>query len=537
MGPKKSKKSKKNKKKGFGSLFFWFSFFAVKFFSYFCPQHSANLSECLYSMAKIRVMSNQRRVGRVGDTTYYVRDGEQIARQSRNNSNYGESASRSEAQQLRRVKWANLVNFYRACQFWMPKAFESVKPGQTMYNKFMQLNINESRVALTKDMAQSGCCCPELYQVAKGSFPQIQLSTGDSSFDYKASIVVTQALTGASTVGDLAADIITNNEEILAGDNLAFIFFYPSKDAQDYPYLRSVYKEITLNTSSTVLVSSILPITVIGKTSDNFLGITPQTGQWDFSQFTVIRTRKENGKLRVSSAFVGVEDVSYIGDFITSDWYDECVASYGVDSEVPLDPNFKYGTIQQVTANGVVVRNNDSLTGSQELRIYGRGLNSSNLQLTFNDLQYTPLFTGEDYLGYIIGDNGTVRITLNDSLYMTFTVEDIVIPDDLPYRLVLSQRDGAGSSAEKINQQIYNDKNCANYPYIKNENYPYFGFQIGNNTKPFQDYEDLEGHNCSLYRSGSSESYVYVSCNVVDANAAAYITYKGFIVAVFNYTT
>lgn len=481
-------------------------------------------------------MSNQRRVGRVGDTTYYVRDGEQIARQSRNNSNYGETASRSEAQQLRRVKWANLVNFYRACQFWMPKAFESVKQGQTMYNKFMQLNINESRVALTKDMAQSGCCCPELYQVAKGSFPQIQLSAGDATFNYSASIVVTQAISGTTTVGDLAADIIANNEEIVEGDNLAFVFFYSSRDAQDYPYLRSVYKEITLNTSSTVLVSSILPVNVIGKTSSNFLGITPQTGQWDFTQFTVIRTRKENGKLRVSSAFVGVDQVSFVGDFITADWYDECIASYGVDANVPLDPNFKYGTIQQVTANGVVVRNNDSLTGSQELRVYGNNIDSNNFQLKFNGVEYTPLERGDGYLGYLIGDNGGVELYLNDVLYITFSVSGITIPSELPVRMLMfqSDEDAANPNASlRVNVMDRTSVNCVNYNYRYNEAYQYFGYAI---WIADLDLNRLSFDNCSINKSQQLANRLACTLIVTDTSKPAYITLDGFIIAVFNYS-
>lgn len=481
-------------------------------------------------------MSNQRRVGRVGDTTYYVRDGEQIARQSRNNSNYGETASRSEAQQLRRVKWANLVNFYRACQFWMPKAFESVKQGQTMYNKFMQLNINESRVALTKDMAQSGCCCPELYQVAKGSFPQIQLSAGDATFDNKASIVVTQAISGTTTVGDLAADIIANNEEIIEGDNLAFVFFYSSRDAQDYPYLRSVYKEITLNTSSTVLVSSILPVNVIGKTSDNFLGITAQTGQWDFTQFTVIRTRKENGKLRVSSAFVGVEDVSMLGDFITQEWYDECIASYGVDANVPLDPNFKYGTIQQVTANGVVVRNSESLTGSQELRVYGTNLDSNNMQLTFNGVQYTPLTSGDGYLGYLIGDNGTVQITLNGSIYMMLTVEDIVVPEKATKRkeMYISPKDNEYATDGAFYQQTTD--NCINYTHLVTPERPYYGLTFLNCIDGDFSLSDFTGHNCEILICKFYNNSYRLKASVIDDSEVAYIEYDNFIVAVFNYS-
>lgn len=487
-------------------------------------------------MAKIRVMSNQRRVGRVGDTTYYVRDGEQIARQSKNNSNYGEGASRTSAQMIRRVKWANLVNLYKACKFWMPKAFEGVKPGQTMYNKFMQLNINESQVALTKDMAQSGCCVPEAYQISKGSLPMIAIGAGDSNFNAKTSIVLTQAVTASTTIGEFSTDVINNNEEILEGDNLAFIFFRFTKDGQDYPYTQSVYKEVTLKKSSTALLSTVIPFHAIGKCLDDYLGIDDGTLENLGAEFTVIRTRKVSGSLQVSTAFIYMNGNTPYAGYIGQEWYDECIATYGLDQEVPLDPNFNGGVISRVTANGAVVSNDQTLNGSQELRVYYNNSDSSSIRLFFNGVLYTPLFSGDGYIGFILGDNGYFEIYSGDSIYMVGNVTGITTPSELPVRIIGVQ---SNISTSGTTNEVTLIADCLNYPYKANDSYPNFTFYLGSEAQSMADAveADFDFVNCELgaafYKTGDM---VILRMALIDSEEVAYIKFKDFIVAVFNYT-
>ena len=52
--------------------------------------------------------------GGAGGYTFYVRGGEQVIRQRKNNSNYGETASRTYAQMIRRIRWGNLVNVFKS---------------------------------------------------------------------------------------------------------------------------------------------------------------------------------------------------------------------------------------------------------------------------------------------------------------------------------------------------------------------------------------------------------------------------------------
>lgn len=488
-------------------------------------------------MAKIRVMSNQRRVGAVGDTTYYVRDGEQIARQSRNNSNYGEGASRSEAQMRRRVKWANLVNFYKACAFWMPKAFESVKQGQTMYNKFMQLNINEANVCLTKDMAQSGCCCVEAYQVAKGTFPRIEISTGTDNYGKKAAITVTQAISASTTVAQFSADIIANNLDYQDGDNLALVYFNSFKDASGYPYVQTRYMEVTLNSTSTALLSASIPFGWFGKTSDNKLGIIDtQSGVVDdYESFALIKTRKINGSLKVSTAFIEDVDSTQWSDYTGAEWQQTCIDSYGVDPSVPLDPNFKPGTIQSVTANGVAVENGQFLSGSQELRVYTD--EEDNVRVVFDGVEFTPLFRGDGYLGYIIGANGACSVYQGENVYLTFYVDDVVVPEGFPTTLKMEQvptTSTAFSQEGAANLRILDSGYCINYAFKKSNELPYFLLNILGMTL---ESTDIELTNCAVEDTGHPSTNTSFNLSVISADSVAYVTYQGVIIAVFNYTS
>ncbi|MGX8697838.1 MAG: hypothetical protein ACSW8D_15775, partial [Prevotella sp.] len=124
-------------------------------------------------MAIVRNQANSLRKGRVGQDTFYVSRGRQIVRQGRNNSNYGDTATRSQAMQYRRSRWGNLVNCYKALQPVLQKAYETKKPNQSFYNRFMQLNMTGKTPALTKVMCEQGFCVGDFYTIAQGSLPSV----------------------------------------------------------------------------------------------------------------------------------------------------------------------------------------------------------------------------------------------------------------------------------------------------------------------------------------------------------------------------
>ena len=285
-------------------------------------------------------MANQKLVGRVGQTTYYVRKSEQVARQARNNSNYGDGASRTTSQLTRRVRWSNLVNLYKVFKFWMPKAFEGLTGGVTVYNKFMQLNINESSVSFTKSEAAAGASVIEGVWVSQGQLPSIDFSAEGSLRQFI--VNVTDGIIGeGKTLGELSQDIIDNNPDFLDGDNIALVAFSNTEDSNGVPHARCRYYEVTLDTTSTALVTS-LPIVSEAAltTEDGHLAVTPGAAYYNDGGSVMIHTRKVNGRLLVSSQQIQFMDISVLGNWISATQREKAIASYGVDAAVPLDPGF-----------------------------------------------------------------------------------------------------------------------------------------------------------------------------------------------------
>lgn len=480
--------------------------------------------------------------GGAGGYSFYVRKGEQVIRQRKNNSNYGSGASRTYAQMIRRIKWGNLVNVFKAMKSWQPKAYDSKKQGQTDYNIFMQLNINRATAALTREMCLSGCAVIEPCQVSRGSLPPIALALAGSGNQYVTDIVISNAIAGSTTVGQLATDILANNPQFQEGDNLAFCFFYNWKDSRvEWPFVSTRYTEITLDKTSTTVVNSIPALdNRLSKSTGGFIQAswsagTPLSPNNEVGM-VLIHTRKSASMLDVSSQEIVMNGNSILGSFVGNTWYQTCIDTYGLTDDVPLDPSFPEGVIKSVTANGSVVSDNDTLTGSQVVRVYGDDLTASSYSLTMNGVRFTPLRKGDGYDEYIIEQNGVIMITSNNRVFVSFAVQGVIIPEGLPTLIYLSQR--TASALDPINVETVTGV-CINYPFMYNEDYPMFFLTLGSPSLPFHDLdaENYEGVNCTIQvNTGSPESYAYIKLDVTDVEEVAYVRYKGIIIAVFNYT-
>lgn len=495
-------------------------------------------------MAVIRNTASAMANGRIGNTTYYVANGQQIARQSKNNSNYGAGASRSDAQQLRRVKWANLVNAYKAMSTWMPKAYESKKPNQSDYNKFMQLNINTSEVALTKDMAANGCAVWESWQVSQGSIVPINLIPDSLAIGVASDIKLSAAISADTTIAALSSDIIANNPAFRDGDNIAQIIFYTELDSRGYPYSTCRYYEFTLNTSNTALLST-LPVSAV-MSSSTLSGQTLLAAKQDEQSvgtaegFVWIHTRKVEGKLMVSSQSIYIQNDAFISQFSTQAAIDAAIASYGVEQDVPLDPSFSKASVRSAYVNGSLVTADlesfPSYTGNVTLEISVNGWDDDTCYLMFGDVRYTPLATEGNKRTYIIGDNGSVKIYINNVLWGGFVVSGIVVPANLAGRTQMGQSTSGVYDPSIARNYLNVYANCINYPYIVTEELQSFSLGVYFNDEV--DWDDFEGHNCllSAHQWVPEVNKMQAYFGVTDATKPAYITYQGFIVAVFNYS-
>lgn len=485
-------------------------------------------------MAKVRVSTNPLYKGGAGGYSFYVRGGEQVVRQRKNNSNYGETASRTYPQMVRRVKWSNLVNMYKVMKSWMPKAFENKNSGQTDYNLFMSLNANSVQSALTRDMSLADNCVIEPVQVSRGTLLSIGMEADPASNLYKTSLVLSQAISGATTVAELAQDIISNNAGWVAGDNLAVVKFINYIEPRvEWPVATNAYAEMTLNLSDNRTLDQVPGIAgLFDKSNDNFLTInvnkTSEVG------CVAIHTRKETSSLAVSSQNIVMLTDSIIQQFTGEAWVLSCIETYGLDSEVPLDPSFRDDIITRVTANDVVVSNAETLIGSQTVRVYGNALNGSGYRFVHNGIEYTPLSSTDEYDEYILTDNGSYIIYIGSSLYMSFNVTGIIVPEGLPNDFTMVQLDSQGNT---INSQTSRDVSCINYPHMYDEDYPIWRLRIGKADKAFRDDDssNYEGVNCTFTVELSGQASTIVRASVTDDTQPAVIKYKGFVCAVFNY--
>lgn len=493
-------------------------------------------------MAKARVTINPMYKGGAGGYSFYVRGGEQVIRQRKNNSNYGESASRTRAQMIRRIMWGNLVNCYKQISRWQKKAYDGKIGSQTDYNLFMKLNIARASVGTTKQANEQGFAVWEAYQVSQGSLPVVGYSLGSSPAAYVTDIIVKNAITAATTIGDLSTDIIANNPQFQDGDNLAFIFFVNwQKTDVEWPYATSIYTEITLDKSSTTLLGDVPDVgeRLIEDVNDN-LTVTfessPVTEIGHEVGFACIHTRKVNGNLKVSSQSILLNEESLIAQYSGDEWYQHCIDSYGVNEEVPLDPNFRDGIITRVTANDAALQNAAVLSGSQTIRVYGSKLYGNGYSLVHNGVEYTPLSSTDDYDEFILTDNGTYIIYIDGQRYMSFSVQGITMPTDITGQVNARQTPGQ-SLADAVNV-VEGRNGCVNYPFKSSQELPYFCLYLAFKDSAPESESDFVGHNCTLggYSVGGTGKYCFIYASPTNADEPAYVTYKDFIIFVGNYT-
>lgn len=299
-------------------------------------------------MAVIRNTASAMMRGRIGNTTYYVAESRQLARQAMNNSNYGASASRTERQQSRRVKLANLIHFYRFNRAFMQKAFGKLGGGVSVFNEFIKLNLNNAKVALTKEQAQAPIWVPEAYQVTKGTLPELIVTgvPGEEGLPmWIGNIIVNyprpESGEDTRTMGGLAQNIIDKNSQFKAGDMITVATYvgataYDITPEGDNYVPRVVIKQFVLDPTSVEPISPTwdpnladgygIPITMPG------------------SMYVAVHSRNENGQLLVSTARMVADNTSEKSTWETSaDWFSDAqlqkaIASYGIDGTVLLQP-------------------------------------------------------------------------------------------------------------------------------------------------------------------------------------------------------
>lgn len=175
-------------------------------------------------------------------------------------------------------------------------------------------------------------------------------------------------------------------------------------------------------------------------------------------------------------------------------------------------------------------------TGSAELTIEGKNLKDT-LRLLHDGVEYTPLASTDGSVTFILGDNGTNRIYVNGEYSFGVQISGIEVPTEINARVNAYQTSKSLIAGGENANNTTEFSKCINYPYVANETYPYFRFHFyGTFTE--EELAKLTLYNCtSNAQQIDTNADILINVSVTDATKPAYITYKGFIIAVFNYTT
>lgn len=245
---------------------------------------------------------------------------------------------RTEAQMNQRVKWANLVNLYRVNSDWMKYAYETKKTTQSEYNKWMSLNVSNSRIYLTKQLAAAGACVVDAYTITQGSLPSIE-NTPNGDIMYNTNIYTGDIDDLAEiSVAQLSTQIIANNPGIREGDQISLIRFSQQTNGDNgVPYVIVRKYEMIVSTSNNNPVGNYLPtdlVLVQSAGANNVIAF--ETGQ-RVGGFAWILSRTIAGKTYVSTQrIVPVNNGALISLYSSDAAYRAAIESYGTSDDAFL---------------------------------------------------------------------------------------------------------------------------------------------------------------------------------------------------------
>lgn len=321
---------------------------------------------------------------RLGGAVLYKAMGQTRARELANTV----TNPRTEAQMSQRIKWSNLVNFYRANASWMKYAFETKKANQSEYNKFMSVNVTASQIALTKDMAASGAVVAYPYVITQGSLPSVEWNNTVSVVKSNIFLAPNNTMEDYNTVGEFSRDLIQYNGALREGDQLSLIrVTQMTNNATGYPYIIVRKYEVILDSQSGINLNNYIPTDFFsagGTEEGNTLNV-PKTNRQ--GGFALIISRTIGGKTYVSTqSLVIVNNEEVIAQYSSASAVMDAIASYGESSDAFLSSTSANTVNSQpvgLSVNYATIPDGTLVPGSQTPVM--EDLSGDFIDLSFND--------------------------------------------------------------------------------------------------------------------------------------------------------
>lgn len=238
-------------------------------------------------------------------------------------------------QMSQRVKWANLVNFYRANKSWMKFAFETKPTNRTDYNQFMSLNVASARIYLPKGIANQGACIVDSYVMTQGSLASIEVNASDGGWKTNLFLQNDFDIDNNTTVAELSQSLLLSNPALREGDQLSFIRLTQQTNSNTgVPFVVVRKYELILNSSDLRFVRTFLPLSYIVNTGDNTGNCIFVNDSGNAGGFLLILSRTTGGKTYVSTqSIIVANNAATIEAYSSANALQTAIDSYGESNE------------------------------------------------------------------------------------------------------------------------------------------------------------------------------------------------------------
>lgn len=351
---------------------------------------------------------------------------------------------RTESQMSQRVKWANLVNFYRANKGWMKFAYETKKPSQSDYNKFMSLNVASSRIYIPKGYAAQGACIVDAYTMTQGSLPSIETTATADGWDTNLYLQNASALPENPTVKEVSEQLLAANPALREGDQLSFIRLTQQTNPNTgVPYVVVRKYEVILNTSSVKFFYEYMPQEYIAFNISANPDCMEVLDSGNAGGFLLVLSRTTGGKTYVSTqSIVVANNAALIDAYSSQNALQTAIDSYGESSEPFLTSTVAEQDSQAAVGTSILSVKVDGVTHAVGSIVYPCGFEAGDaVEVTLNQ---TPRSSIQAARMVLMKGGNTTTINLTDVVGSGAKVT-AAIPDN------------AGDIADYALQDIYLD--------------------------------------------------------------------------------
>lgn len=357
-------------------------------------------------MGQIRSAASGKIKGKVGMYSFFSAKKKLYVRASENSSNYGKTARRTLLQQQWRVKFANVVQFYKLCINWIYYGFQNLAAGQTYYNRFMGANLSGSKAFLTKSEVEQGGCVVQPYVLTVGD--RTPISYVSDGTNYVTNIACTLADGWDNlTIADFSANVEQLNTWLEDNTQLSLICFIQTLDANNVPRVQCVYYEVTLDTTDESPLAKYLPADYF-EVIDGYVCVLPAVPD---GAFGMINSRTEDGKTSVSTQIAvtkGWDDlINYYANDIQRNL---AIDSYGLDDDCFLESGSdEAGSVINIFQVTTASFNGNIWTADTLIAVPAQG----SISATFNFNQSVSEVT-KLTLRYAQGTDGSLTTSITD---------------------------------------------------------------------------------------------------------------------------